>query len=204
MISSFVGARFMHVFFEETEFYRDHPENIFKFWNGGFVYYGGALLSAFCSIYFLKKKCKSLLNNYLDLFTPVLSLAYGLGRLACLLAGCCYGKTCELPWALEGRHPTQAYASLWELGVLVILLKLESISRRPAQNTFLRTKGSLFYLWLILHGIGRLIMENYREDFRGPIWMMSISSWMSLAIILIGLFWFLKLRSKNNSKTISL
>lgn len=195
MISGFVGGRLFHVFYEDFSYYREDPWRVLQIWNGGFIFYGGALLAGLFSFIYLSLKEKRHLKKYLDLFAPVLSLSYVLGRLACLFAGCCYGRTCELPWAIAGRHPTQIYAAVWELGTLIILLGIEKTPRiqRPLKN--LRNPGSIFFLWMILHGIGRLLMESYRDDFRGPTLGISISSWISLVIIVYGSF--LLIRSKH-------
>lgn len=179
MVMGFIGGRLLHVLYEEPQYYKDHPEQIIAFWNGGFVFYGGALLAGFSALFFAWKKDRPHVARYADLFAPVIALIYALGRGACLLAGCCYGRTCELPWAISGRHPTQAYASLWEIGGLLILLGLEKKSWRP---------GFIFSMWLILHGLGRLIMEAFRDDFRGPTLGLSISSWISVGVIGAGVF----------------
>src|SRR5690606_6314306 len=110
---------------------------------------------------------------------PVLAFAYAAGRSACFLAGCCYGRYCDLPWAIDGRHPTQLYAAAWEMGVVFILLGL-----RP--SPFFQNPGRIFYLWMILHGIGRFIMEAFRDDFRGPSLGLSISGWISLGLVITG------------------
>lgn len=186
MVSGFLGGRLFHIFYEDFDYYRQDFWRAFQFWNGGFVFYGGAICAALFSMLYLGLKNKGFFERYLDLFAPVLSFSYMLGRSACLLAGCCYGKFCDLPWAIDGRHPTQAYASLWELGVLFILLGVEKIPLE--QRKFLKNSGDLFYFWMILHALGRLLMEAFRDDFRGPSLGFSISSWISVGIILLGIF----------------
>ncbi|QLY25034.1 prolipoprotein diacylglyceryl transferase [Bdellovibrio sp. KM01] len=184
MAFGFIGGRLFHVFYESFSYYQNNLMRILYFWDGGFVFYGGALLAAFAGMTYLYFKAHDQLENYLDLLAPVLALGYGLGRIACFLAGCCYGRACDLPWAIAGKHPSQLYAVLWELGVVMVLLGLEK-SRRPLK--FFRTPGRLFYVWMILHGSGRLIMESFRDDFRGPTVGFSISSWISWGIIVLGL-----------------
>ena len=135
----------------------------------------------------------------------MLALGYGLGRLGCFLNGCCFGKLCELPWAVEFhypglpanlRHPTQLYATAWELGALVVLLLLEKYSDKVQQKV-LRTQGALFFTWLALHAVGRLIMEQFRDDYRGaePLGQ-SVATWWALAMLLLSLLFFIKRRQK--------
>jgi phosphatidylglycerol:prolipoprotein diacylglycerol transferase len=188
MITSFIGARLFHVFYENFEYYQAEPIKIFYVWEGGFVYYGGALLSAFAGAIFLYLKSPKNLEAYFDLFAPVMSLSYILGRGACLLTGCCFGKTCDLPWAIAGRHPTQAYAMIFELGALILILGLEKVPYKERRPRILGKAGAVLYVWLIFHALGRLIMEHFRDDFRGPNLGLSISSWISITLIVLSVY----------------
>ena len=186
MVAGFVGGRLLHILFENPEYYMEDLSRVYKFWEGGFVYFGGFLLGlAGCAFYVWKKQLRFL--EWADFYAPVIALGYGLGRVSCYLAGCCYGRYCSLPWATQfpwdsrqvPRHPTQLYAVIWELAVFALLISLPKIRRFKA--------GFVFSLWLMLHGMGRLMMEYYRDDFRGQdLWGLSISSWVSIGIILLG------------------
>lgn len=186
IISSFVGARLFHVLYENPEIYSANPWAIFYIWNGGFVFYGGALLAVICGLFLIRRRAPHEALRYLDLFAPVGSLAYALGRWGCFFAGCCHGKFCDLPWAVAGRHPTQLYASFWELGTLSLLLAFEGSPRKKS--------GQVFFLWISLHAVGRLMMEFFRDDFRGPNIGLSVSSWISLALLAIGIIGWLQVR----------
>lgn len=186
MIGAFLGARLFHVFYEGYDYYSVFPYDAFRFWDGGFVYYGGWIGGFLLSLLFAKVY-KLDFMRWADFFAPVLALGYGLGRIACFLNGCCFGDLCELPWALEftypglpvgHRHPTQLYAMGWEL--LVTLPLLLAIENRK------KFTGQIFFAWIFLHGVGRLIMETFRADDRGQfILNLSVSSWISLAFIFI-------------------
>jgi phosphatidylglycerol:prolipoprotein diacylglycerol transferase len=189
MVSGFIGGRLLHVFYENPDGYLHEPGLIFQFWQGGFVFYGGFFACCLGAFLFLRAKKESFMK-WADFMAPVFALGYSLGRWSCFFAGCCYGRYCELPWAVRfswdpeqiPRHPTQIYASLWEFGVFLILILLER-KRIPSFQGL-----SLFGIWLVLHSMGRLMMEYYRADFRGVFiagW--SISSWISSFVLLIGL-----------------
>ncbi|RME17040.1 MAG: prolipoprotein diacylglyceryl transferase [Bdellovibrio sp.] len=201
MIAGFVGARLFHVFYEAPQYYKVHPLDILKIWRGGFVFYGGAITIALSFIWFLKSKKQPLLY-WADLWAPVLAIGYGLGRLACFFNGCCYGKVCSLPWAVHfpgtphpelARHPTQLYATAWGLLNFALLITLESLKVK-------RKPGDLFFLWLFIHAIGRLMMEHFRDDDRGQfILNLSISSWISLGLIVLSLgYWIFYRRTQKN------
>ena len=188
MVVGFLGSRLFHVLYESPTYYQQNWLRIFEVWNGGFVFYGGAVPATLLAIYWTAKKNQGLYQGYLDLFAPIGSFMYISGRVACFLAGCCYGKHCDLPWAINGLHPTQLYAVFWELGTLVILLICERIPPNKRRPAFLGKSGCIFYLWMALHSLGRLIMELYRDDDRGPQWGLSISSWISLIIFVLGIY----------------
>ncbi len=191
MISGFVGARLFHVIFEYPQMYIKDPIRILYFWHGGFVFYGGFICAFGAGVLLLvKRKLKP--GPWLDLFAPVGSLGYAIGRLSCLAAGCCYGKETSLPWAMHfppgveaphgvGLHPTQIYSFLLALFTTLALLLLEK------KKVFSGT-GFLFGIWILLMGINRLITEQFRADWRGEdIFSLSLSSWISIVLILSGL-----------------
>ena len=192
LTSGLIGARLFHVLYEDGPAYKQNPFRFFYLWNGGFVYYGGAFTAAFATYLYLSFK-KINVGRWFDFLTPFLSISYGLGRGACFIVGCCYGKLCNAPWAVNNRHPTQLYAALWELVVFFIIFfrwKYFFLKNKP---------GQLFWLWILGHALGRLVMENYRDDFRGAIINgVSISSWISLLLLVVSIF---KLNSLNNNFT---
>ena len=187
-----VGSRLFHVFFENPSYYSENWLRVFEVWNGGFVFYGGAIPAAAVAIFWTSRKNQGLYHGYLDLFAPVVSFTYLMGRIGCFLAGCCYGKQCDLPWAIHGKHPTQLYAVLFETITLILLLICERIPPHQRRPAFLAKSGCIFYLWMVFHSLGRLAMEAFRDDHRGPELIISISSWLSLAVLGLGLFHVLK------------
>lgn len=198
MIFGFLGARIFYVIYQEPKFYFSDPSQIFMFWNGGFIFFGGFLLAFAASYIFLKFKSENI-GLWMDAIAPVLALGYGLGRVACFLNGCCYGHVCALPWGIQFpglyglRHPTQLYAVIYELIVWLILLFLERKVVFKIKNF-----GLLFYSWLVMHGIGRIFMEWFRDDPRGDrILGLSISTWISIGLIIFAL----KIIYKNLKKT---
>lgn len=181
MISGFIGARLFHVLYEEPAYYWARPILVFDIWSGGFVWYGGAITSAAACFLFLRLKNEEA-GPWLDLFAPVCALGYAIGRVACVLTGCCYGRVFELGHELY-RHPTQSYAVAWELMALALLVNLEKLQLRKRVALFARS-GQLFLFWLVLHALGRIFMESFRDDPRGSALLgVSISTWLSLGIL---------------------
>lgn len=195
MVGGFVGSRLFHVIWEMPQYYWENPLDVFKVWQGGFVFYGGVVGAVAPSIYYVRKK-NGKLAQWFDLFAPVAPLGYILGRFATLLSGSGYGKPTHLPWAIQypfgseapagvPLHPTPIYAMLWELFVLITVLYFE---RRAKVDSYWRKPGRIFLLFIVLHGLGRAGVEQFRGDFRGEdVAMLSISTWISLVLVSIGL-----------------
>jgi phosphatidylglycerol---prolipoprotein diacylglyceryl transferase len=185
MTTGFVGSRLLHVLFEEPAYYLEDFSRVFEIWRGGFVWYGGAVFGAACSIGFLKWK-REPIARYCDLFAPVAALGYSIGRVACWFTGCCFGDVCIVPGdnpyeTIAFRYPTQIFAIVYELVALAALLKIE---RTRDDSVWFSRYGQIFLTWLVLHGIGRILMELFRGDPRGSFIVgFSISTWISALLV---------------------
>lgn len=208
MIASFIGARAFHIVFEHPEVYLAEPSMIFKVWYGGFVFYGGMIGAVALTLLFCRLRKISFLT-YADLFTLPLAFGYGLGRLGCLLAGCCYGLPTHLPWAVHfppgveapafvGLHPTQIYSSLWSFAGFGLLVVFEA--KTKSHNGGSVDAGQKFGFWLAWEGLGRIIVEQFRDDFRGPkVLNLSISTWISVLVLGAGIKLITQKRRKHAS-----
>ncbi len=189
MIGGLLGSRLLHIVYEEPRYYLENPLSVFKLWRGGFVFYGGLFGAWLTSWLYLRRKSEEF-GRWADFFAPVLSLGYALGRIGCFLNGCCYGKFCAYSWAVDfhqtglplgPRHPTQLYATGWEFLVFALLIYIEKRWHASKWDK----PGLFFTLWLGLHSLGRLIMEYFREDDRGPFLLgQSPATWVSAGLII--------------------
>ena len=185
LISSIIGARFFYVFLNFSDFTNDYL-SIFKIWNGGFVFYGGFIFAVIASFLYIKKK-KLLLGQIADIIAPSIALSHSIGRIGCFFAGCCYGKQCDLPWAIMFKnsnslapigiyvHPTQIYSVFSNLFIFFILLKIE---KRKKNN------GIVFWSYIMLYGIFRFFIEIFRGDPRGHI-LNFISTSQTIGILMV-------------------
>ncbi|MCK6597010.1 MAG: prolipoprotein diacylglyceryl transferase [Bdellovibrionaceae bacterium] len=190
-VSGFVFARLFHVIYESPELYWNQPVQIFYFWNGGFVFLGGFLGALLSGIFFVFIKNKKNMILYLcDFYSPLIAFDYAVGRIGCFMAGCCYGKFCNLPWAIEEKHPTQLYAFVWDIILFAILQLLPKLNGWQKKNC--GKDGRIFSVFLIFHGVGRIINESFRADFRGPIFLLPLSTWLSLTMILASIILIIK------------
>jgi phosphatidylglycerol---prolipoprotein diacylglyceryl transferase len=171
IIGTIVGARTLHVVTYWKEEFADKPfSEVFMVQHGGLVFYGGLIgASLACIIYVRWKKIP--LWKMADILAPSIALGYVFGRIGCLLNGCCFGKACEMPWAITyppGHethpvnvaaipvHPTQIYDSLMNLG---LYLGLAWLYRRK------KFDGQVFAAYLMCYAITRSVAETFRGDY---------------------------------------
>lgn len=202
MAGGLLGSRLLHVLWEEPTYYLENPWRVLDVINGGFVWYGGAIGAGLSIFAWLKFERDRDWREWFDFFAPITAFGYAGGRFACLLTGCCYGRVCSWPPFVDDgtfryldqtffRFPTQGFAVLWELAVGFFLLRYEKNrsgdrSKKSRQKTTVKP-GHFFFMWLALHGLGRVIMEFLRDDPRGPsLGPMTISLGLSLGLLITG------------------
>jgi phosphatidylglycerol---prolipoprotein diacylglyceryl transferase len=172
-----LGARLWYVFnaiLGGNRSYLENPVSIFRIWEGGLHIFGGFLFGAAALLLYLRQnKLDPWL--FLDAAGPAALIGQGIGRLANFINQELYGPPTTLPWgipidpahrlpeyqdeSLTTRfHPTFAYEMLWNFAAAGLLLWL---ARRYEKDL---KPGALFSGWLILAGIGRVIIEFFRPD----------------------------------------
>jgi phosphatidylglycerol:prolipoprotein diacylglycerol transferase len=188
IISALIGAKLM-LLVVDFDYFRGNPRELLSLARSGGVFYGGLILAVAVSIWYIRRNGMPLWTTC-DMFAPGIALGHVVGRLGCLMAGCCYGKPTDLPWGItftdpaatanvgtplnEPLHPTQLYEAGAELLILGVLLATERRGR-----TF---PGRTFWAYLLLYAISRFVIEFYRGDPRGMVFGLSTSQFVSLLI----------------------
>jgi len=138
---------------------------VLKIWEGGLSFVGGPLF-AFAYLWWFCRKHNLSFLAFADICAPGFALGHAFGRVGCFLGGCCYGRECDLPWAIRFHpngdialltppsHPTQLYASV---ACLIIFFRLNSSQRRPHRP------GEILLSYLILYGCWRFVEESLRR-----------------------------------------
>jgi len=183
MFTWFIGSRAFHILFEMPYHYINKPIEMLYFHKGGFVVYGAFIFSAFFIYLYLNAKKQSYFK-FIDIFSPALFLGMSIGRIACLMQGCCYGKEANISWGIiipslnnVLRHPTQIYMSTYNF--IIFLISLYLLKRK---NIFIGFSGLVS---IILYTLFRFIVEFYRADFRGNFYYISLSQYISILIFII-------------------
>lgn len=166
IVGAILGARIVYVTTYWHEQFAGRPLlEIFMVQHGGLVYYGGLIGAALAGILYARWK-NLRLWKLADVLAPSIALGYVFGRIGCLLNGCCYGRPCNLPWAIhfppghetypQGVHPTEIYDSLLNL---VLYIGLAWLYRRK------KFDGQVFAAYLICYAVTRSIVETFRGDY---------------------------------------
>lgn len=198
-----VGSRLLYVLIN-VSYYRAHPLDAFKIWQGGLVFSGGLIAVAGAMTWYLRRHRLSFWATG-DLWAPALALGQALGRIGCFMAGCCYGQPTDLPWGVVFSHPhtlapqniplhpTQAYSALGGFAIFFILLFL--YSRRKFQ-------GQVFLWYLILHSTARLFVERFRGDERGllPGTDMTLTQLLATVILILAVVALFLLKSRQERR----
>ncbi len=187
ILGAILGARILYVLINPLYFWHN-PGEIFMFWKGGLVFSGGAILATALGLWFLKSR-KQDVWRWMDVLAPGIGLGEAIGRVGCLAAGCCYGGSCDLPWAISfyhpeslaplftPLHPTQLYHSLAGLMCFVVVVGLKP---------HVRHSGWLMGIFLILFGAFRFVIELFRADYRGDFGIVSVTQLIALVAIVLG------------------
>ena len=172
-----------------------------KFWAGGLTYYGG-LLGASGAAWWLLKRDAFPFWKAADMAGFAIPLGLGFGRMGCLMAGCCFGATCDLPWAVafpwrsaaseeQFRDHLLASPKMWSLPVHPTQLYEAAASLAIAAACLLwvhgrkRYDGQVFAAFLALYAIARFLLETLRRDDRGG--LLGLSTSQLLGFLMLGL-----------------
>lgn len=199
-----IGSRLLDIFNNFSE-YMAHPMSMI-FSGSGFVFYGG-LLGGIIACILVALYYGIGVAATADMAGPALAIGQALGRIGCLVSGDGdWGLPTKLPWGMEfpnaivgwnaqtvlkldshGNlvsgfypgvhvHPAPIYETVLYLGVF---LYLWSIRKNVA------IEGRIFYLYLILNGASRFMVEFLRINPR-VLWGLSEAQLVAAAMIVFG------------------
>ena len=193
-----VGARLYHVI-TDWKLYQDNWLDVFKIWQGGLGIPGGIAGGVLASIFVCRKMGWSL-RQQMDIGSPLLPLGQAIGRLGNWFNQELFGRPTDLPWGLEidlehvparyqaeaavselTFHPTFLYEALWNLGLMGVLLWLDSKRKLPT--------GHIFACYVLGYATGRLWIELLRIDTASELAGVRVNVWIMSALWLGAAAW---------------
>lgn len=196
-----IGSRIYHVITDYDRLYCGTPTcerslfpGAFEIWNGGLGIPGGIIAGVAVGIY-VGHRMGVDWRDCVDASLPSLPLAQAIGRMGNYFNQELFGRPTDVPWALkveptdgvpldgyvpgfETYHPTFAYELIWNLGVVGVLLWIDSKRKLG--------KGKILGAYVALYFLGRLWIEAMRSDTATEIFGVRVNIWMSIVGITIG------------------
>ncbi len=162
-----IGSKLFHILEHLDEFSADPAGMIFS--GAGLSAYGGFVLSFLVVAVIIKKNNESFLR-VADAASPAMALGYCFGRFGCHVAGDgCYGVETQsflgtaypngIVPTTAAVYPTPLFEVFFSFAVLGVLLRLRKHEW---------SDGKLFFLYLILNGLPRFLVEFIRLNPKGP------------------------------------
>jgi phosphatidylglycerol---prolipoprotein diacylglyceryl transferase len=201
VVVAFVGGRLLDIVSNRDTYtiWQDYM----SFWNGGFSVLGGFGTVIVWALWQLSRKGIPILPTF-DLGALYAPLLLVMGRVGCLLAGCCCGAPTAVAWAItytnaECRaplgiplHPTQIYSIVLQA---VIFIVLHGMSKK-----LLKQPGTIAMVYLILAGLERFVIDFFRFDrvVIASTGILSIHQCLALGLVMLSSFVLVFLRYKHN------
>ncbi|MDD4894026.1 MAG: prolipoprotein diacylglyceryl transferase [Candidatus Omnitrophica bacterium] len=191
-VAGIIGARAFYIT-ENISYYLRNPVEIIMFQRGGLSWFGGLLAGTICAVIYLQKK-KIPIYKILDLMSPFVALGQAIGRIGCLLNGCCYGKVSVKYGVYFQIHdafliPTQLYSALVLFMGYLVLRFLQERSHKA---------GEVFFAYLLLYSTSRFIIEFWRADNEVIALGLTLFQFLSIAIFCIALWKFILIKKSRN------
>jgi phosphatidylglycerol---prolipoprotein diacylglyceryl transferase len=208
VLAAVVGARIYYVTFEWRQYQLNWLDAL-AVWRGGIAIHG-ALIGGTLAVVLYCRWRRLAFWNLMDVLVPSVALGQAIGRWGNFFNSEAFGLPTDLPWRLtipfanrpvefldqNTFHPTFLYESIWNLGVVALLLVL---FQRGLQGKLNLPPGALSCVYLISYSTGRLWIEGLRIDplclagtppfCAGGLRMAQLVSLLLIALAGTGLYW---------------
>ena len=201
LIVGIIGARIYYVIFN-LYYYIYNPSEILKVYNGGLAIHGGIISGIIFLYYYVKRKNLNFLR-ILDIVSPGIIIAQGIGRWGNFFNKEAYGsmttlsnlKKLHIPnfiingMKIDGNYyyPTFFFESiLCFIGFIIIMLI------RKNKNIKLGLQIGFYFIW---YGIIRFFIEILRQDSL-MLFNIKMAQVVSILLIIIGIILIIKSKEK--------
>ncbi len=208
LIGGVLGGRLAFVGLN-AGFFMHHPAQIFALWEGGMTFYGGMGGGILAGVLACRAKNVNV-GDMGDLAALAFPIGYALGRIGCLLNGCCYGGACDLPWAVRYHesdgalsvpsHPVPLYSAIISVGIYFILARMEKHRQFRSQ---------LLWAYITLYAVYRFFIEFFREGVTAEVTNiahLTQGQIASLLLAIVAAFVYMTLQqkhSRNQAQTVA-
>jgi phosphatidylglycerol---prolipoprotein diacylglyceryl transferase len=185
-IAGIIGCRVFYVL-NNSAFYLQNPLEVIMLQHGGMAWFGGLFGGAAWAVFFIRRHKMNLVKT-LDLIAPFVALGQAIGRIGCLLNGCCYGRESQFGLYFKSLDkvliPTQLYSSLLLLLIFFVLRRKQETKHLP---------GEIFLGYLFFYSLKRFFIEFLRDDSPRTFSGMTLFQVLCLLLFFLSLGIFIKL-----------
>lgn len=186
-IGGIIGAKLLSVL-TSLKIIIDYKLNLVQILQNGFVFYGG-LIGGAAGLFIYCKVYKLSFAKYSDTFAPTIPIGHALGRIGCLMSGCCYGVPYNgffsVVYLKSANANTPLNVSLFAVQLVeaILLCVLFLICEIVLFRSEKRFSATVFYLYA--YSTTRFVLEFFRgDDIRG-VAILSTSQYISLVILAV-------------------
>ena len=203
LIGTVIGARLMHCFAYEPEYYLSHPLEILQVWKGGLASHGG-LIGVVIALYFFAKKYGRSFWWLLARVSMPGALTAAFVRFGNLFNSEILGLPTDKPWAIIfervdmiPRHPVQLYEAFSYLFLLLILV---TVYRKVSASFATKILPGIFFTYMFT---ARFLLEytkTRQADYTTSL-PFTTGQMLSIPFILLGIVWILWALKNRDKKT---
>ncbi|GAA1130128.1 prolipoprotein diacylglyceryl transferase [Nocardioides aquiterrae] len=184
-----VGGRLYHVITDPELYFGAgrRPIEALYIWNGGLGIWGAIALGAL-GAWIGARRVGAPFGEIAAVLAPAIPLAQAIGRWGNWWNQELFGRPTQLPWGLQISpderpdgyenvatfHPTFLYESLWDVGVVGLVLWIEA--------RFKITGGRLFAVYVMGYTAGRGWIEYLRIDTVNHVLGLRLNVWTSIIV----------------------
>lgn len=216
VIFSIIGARMYYVIFS-WDMYKDDLLSIFNLREGGLAIYGG-VIAAMITVFIFSRVKKISFGLLVDTAAPGLVLGQIIGRWGNFFNREAFGEYTNNLFAMQlpadavrvsditekmrehmevingiefiQVHPTFLYESVWNIGVLIVLL---------LWRKYKRFNGEICLMYLFGYGIGRFWIEGLRTDQLQFLGGIAVSQVLAAVLVVVSVVWIVIGRRKRKN-----
>lgn len=200
VVFAYAGAR-IYGFVADIDLYIRGMDPVNIIWggsSGSFGVFTGGITGATVVAFLCRVKIQKILNFY----TPIALISIAIGRVGCLINGCCYGKPTTAVWAITYKAPSIPYfhqraldlisfkaertlpihpTQLYEVAVAAIGFVLYVyLNKRPV------LQRSSFAMFLIYYSIFRILIEFARGD-SSSLFLINTRQFLYFSLFVLGI-----------------
>jgi len=191
LIGTVIGARLMHCFAYEPEYYLSHPLEVLKVWKGGLASHGG-LIGVVVALYFFAKKHGQSFWWLLARVSMPGALTAAFVRFGNLFNSEILGLPTDKPWAIVferidmiPRHPVQLYEAFSYLLLLVILV---TVYRKVSASFATKILPGIFFTYMFTVRFLLEYTKTRQADYTTDL-PFTTGQMLSVPFIILGIVW---------------